>query len=171
MVLIREETQCDLDAIRQVNDAAFGGNAESRLVDDLRAGNYVVVSLVAVKSGQIVGHILFSDLPIQTDHEPISAASLAPMSVLPEFQRRGIGCALVRAGLTACRERGKAAVIVVGHESYYPRFGFSAQLAKRIECPFPDAGNAWMALELQPGALANVTGRVRYPDPFRVVTE
>jgi putative acetyltransferase len=167
-LLIREETERDHDAIREVNRLAFGGDVESRLGDDLRAGGLVIASLVAVESDQVVGHILFSDLPIETGGEKIPAASLAPMAVRPEFQRRGIGSALVQAGLVACRTRGKAAVIVLGHESYYPRFGFSAQLGKQIACPFPGAGDAWMALELTPLALANVSGRVRYPDAFGV---
>jgi len=167
-LLIREETQADYDAIREVNKLAFGGDDEARLVDQLRATGHFLVSLVAVECDRVVGHILFGDLPIETSRGAIPAASLAPMAVRPEFQRRGIGSALVNAGLAACRERGKAVVIVLGHETYYPRFGFSAQLAKPIECPFPGAGNAWMALELRPGALANASGRVRYPEPFRM---
>jgi putative acetyltransferase len=91
------------------------------------------------------------------------------MAVRPEWQRRGIGSVLVRAGLDLCRARGTAVVIVLGHPGYYPRFGFSTELALRIQCPFPGAGDAWMALELTPGALSGVTGTVRYPAAFGLV--
>ena len=111
-----------------------------------------------------MGHILFSELPIETDQGVLDAVSLAPMSVLPKWQRRGIGSALVRHGLEACRERGKAIVVVVGHPGYYPRFGFSAALAKNLYGPF--SGEAWMAIELKPGALEGVRGAVRYPEAF-----
>src|SRR6516165_5649709 len=97
-VLIRPETAADHDPIRYVNRLAFGQDHEARLVDTLRDGGYVRVSLVAEQTGQIVGHILFSDLPIITGAGTISALALAPMAVLPEFQNRGIGSALVRQG-------------------------------------------------------------------------
>ncbi len=164
--MIREETLHDREAIGDVNRLAFGGQDEARLVDQLRADGLVVVSLVAVEGGEVVGHILFSELPIQTANGAIAAVSLAPMAVRPEWQSRGIGSALVRAGLSACRKRAKSVAIVLGHPNYYPRFGFSPELAKQVECPFPGAGEAWMALELTPGALAGITGTVRYPEAF-----
>jgi putative acetyltransferase len=97
----------------------------------------------------------------------IPAAALAPLAVAPARQRRGIGSALVRRGLDVCRERGRAAVIVLGHPSYYPRFGFSAALARGFRAPY--AGEAFMALELTPGALAAGAGDVRYPKAFELV--
>lgn len=169
MPLIREETAGDYEAIRAVNRVAFGGSEEAALVDRLRADGLAVASLVAVERGEVASHILFSELPVKTDSGAISAASLAPMAVRPEWQRKGIGSALVRAGLDLCRARGKAVVIVLGHPGYYPRFGFSTDLASRIACPFPGADDAWMALELTPGALSGVTGTVRYPAAFGLV--
>lgn len=163
--LIRPETDADHAAIREINRRAFGTDAEGRLVDALRAGGYVRCSLVAEIDSRIVGHILFSDLPIETARGSIPAVALAPMAVLPEYQRQGIGTALVRDGLDRCRAAGAAAVIVVGHPEYYPRFGFSAELGARIESPY--AGPAFMALELVAGSLAGVQGRVDYPPPFR----
>jgi putative acetyltransferase len=160
--LIRPETDADHVAIREVNRRAFGTDAEARLVDALRAGGYVQCSLVAKIDGLVIGHILFSDLPIATARGAIPAVALAPMAVLPEFQRQGIGTALVRDGLDRCRT---AAVIVVGHPEYYPRFGFSAALGAQLESPYP--GPAFMALELVPDCLAGVVGRVEYPPPFR----
>ena len=164
-VLIRPETIADPEAIRNVNCLAFGQDAEARLVDALRDGGYVRLSLVAEKDGEVVGHILFSDLPIITKAGTVPALALAPMSVLPAFQRQGIGSALVRRGLEICREHGHRIVIVLGHPDYYPRFGFSVRLAGPLSSPF-GGGESWMALELVPGALAGVVGNVQYPPPF-----
>ncbi len=160
----REETADDQRAIHQVNTAAFGQPAEGNLVDLLRNDGLAVVSYVAVSSDTVVGHILFSELPIETERGTIPAVALAPMAVLPQFQRQGIGSELVRRGLDICRERGQQAVIVLGHPEYYPRFGFSPQLAERISSPF--SGEAFMALELVTGVLENVQGQVTYPPPF-----
>ena len=90
--------------------------------------------------------------------------ALAPMAVVPELQRRGIGSALVREGLRTCVERGHRIVVVVGHPDFYPRFGFSAGLAGRLKSPF--SGPACMALELVPDAMESVEGEVVYPPPF-----
>lgn len=164
-MLIRTETTADYEAIRQVNGLAFGQDSEARLVDALREGGYVRLSLVAENKGQVVGHILFSDLPIITEAGTASALALAPMAVLPAFQRQGIGSALVQRGLEVSREQGHRIVIVLGHPDYYPRFGFSAKLAELLSSPF-GGGEAWMALELVPGALTGVVGKVQYPPPF-----
>jgi putative acetyltransferase len=166
MNLVRLETTTDVDAVRHVNRLAFGQDAEARLVDALRDGGYVRLSLVAEDNGQVVGHILFSDLPIITDAGTVAALALAPMAVLPQFQNQGIGSALVRRGLDESKGRGHKIVVVLGHPHCYPRFGFSAKLAKPLSSPF-GGGDAWMALELVPGALDGVKGRVEYPPPFR----
>jgi len=162
---IRPETPADHEAVRHVNRLAFGGEDEARLVDALRAGGHARVSLVAEVGGAVVGHVLFSEVPILTDGGTVPALSLAPMAVLPEYQRRGVGSALVREGLRVCQEAGHRIVVVLGHPAFYPRFGFSAGLAERLANPF-HGGEAWMALELVPGALGGVTGWVRYPPPF-----
>lgn len=164
-ILIRPETRSDHESIRHVNQLAFGQNDEARLVDALRDGGHVRVSLVAEKAGQVVGHILFSDLPIITGAAMVPALALAPMAVLPVFQNQGIGSALVRSGLDECRQQGHRIVIVVGHAHFYPRFGFSPKLAANLESPF-SGSDSFMAVELVPGALANVAGRVQYPPPF-----
>lgn len=164
---IRDETVDDRDAIREVNRLAFGGEREARLVDQLRTDGLVVASLVAVEAGAAVGHVLFTALPISTDYGVIPAAALAPLAVVPARQRQGIGSALVRHGLEVCRARGRMAVFVLGHPAYYPRFGFSADLAHGYRAPY--AGEAFMALELMPGALVSAAGDVRYPKAFRLV--
>lgn len=164
--MIRPETPADYPVVFEVNRRAFGQDAEAVLVDALRAGGYAEVSLVAEVAGQVVGHILFSRLPIRTAAGTVDAVSLAPMAVLPDHQRHGIGGELVRAGLEACRAGGHRIAVVLGHPAFYPRFGFAATLAERLETPF-GGGEAWMAVELVPGALAGVEGRVEYPPPFR----
>ena len=162
---IRLETAADHEAVRHVNRLAFGRDNEAGIVDALRSGGYVWVSLVAEVEGRVVGHVLFSDLPILTDGGTVTALSLAPMAVLPEFQRKGIGSALVQKGLDTCRGAGHRTVVVLGHPDFYPWFGFSAKLAEPLSSPF-GGREAWMALELVPGSLDGVTGWVRYPPPF-----
>jgi putative acetyltransferase len=164
-VVIRLEASEDHEAIRHVNCLAFGQDAEARLVDALRDGGYVRASLVAEQDGQVVGHILFSDLPIVTEARTVSALALAPMAVLPKCHNQGIGSAMIRHGLEVCKEQGHRIVVVVGHPHFYPRFGFSSKLASVLASPF-GGGDSWMALELVPGALDGVTGRVQYPPPF-----
>ena len=164
-VEIRPESDQDRQAVWNVNRAAFETEEEANLVDALRDGGYVEVSLVAEVDGEVVGHILFSRLPIVTNFGTVDALSLAPMAVMPSYQRRGIGSKLVAAGLETCREHGHRLVVVLGHPEFYPRFGFSAKLARPLESPF-GGGEAWMAMELVPGTLAGVEGRVEYPPPF-----
>ena len=159
-ITIRPETTADHESIRNVNRLAFGQEAEGELVDALREGGFVRLSLVAELDNKIVGHILFSDIQIGAE----DALALAPMAVVPEHQRQGIGSNLIQAGLEQCRQDGHRIVIVVGHPSYYPRFGFSPELAAQLESKY--AGEAFMALEIMPGALDDVTGEVKYPPPF-----
>jgi putative acetyltransferase len=160
---VRPETPEDREAVLLVNRLAFGREDEARLVDALRDGGYARVSLVAEADGQIVGHILFSTLPIVTPEGTIEVLALAPMAVVPTHQRQGVGSMLVREGLGTCAEVGHRIVIVVGHPEFYPRFGFSAKLAGRLRSPY--SGPAFMAIELVPGALEGVEGEVQYPPP------
>lgn len=153
-------------AVVALHRAVFGGDHEAELVERLDRDGLVMVSLVALERKAVVGHILFSDLAVQIDGRPISAASLAPSAVRPDFRGRGIGTRLVTNGLRILRERGKAAAIVLGHPGYYRRFGFSAELARKLAGPFK--GESFMALELVGGALDGVVGSVRYPAAFRI---
>jgi putative acetyltransferase len=164
-LLIRPENAADRDAIREVNQLTFGGEAEANLVDALRDGGFVTVSLVAETEAKVVGHILFSAVTIRTDIAAFEVLSLAPMAVLPEIQRKGIGSALVHAGIEACRKLPYGSIVVLGHPEFYPRFGFSPDIACRLKCPF-GSGEAWMALELVPESLKGVGGTVEYPPPF-----
>jgi len=162
--VIRQETAADRAAVAALNDAAFGGSAESALVERLRDAGLATISLVAVEPEGLVGHLLLSPLEVEMDGRPVRSLALAPMAVALGRQRRGIGSALVREGLRLAREYGWEAVVVLGHPDYYPRFGFSAGLAARLQGPF--AGPAFMALELVPAALAGERGRVAYPAAF-----
>jgi len=165
-VLIRGRIPADDAAIRALNDAAFGGRYESRLVEELRRAGLAAIELVAEGQGDIVGHILFSALSVVSADRSVRALALAPMSVRPGRQRSGIGSALVRRGLDLARERAWQAIIVLGHADYYPRFGFSRDLARRLKAPF--SGASFMALELQEGALSGDDWRVVYPAAFGV---
>jgi putative acetyltransferase len=166
-MVIRERTSADDNAIRHLNDKAFGGTEESKLIEDLRAAGLAAVELVAVDP-LVDGHILFGALDVAVDSKSVRALALAPMAVQPHRQRRGIGSALVRAGLRRARESGWQAVIVLGHQNYYPRFGFSAALAQSLKAPF--SGASFMALELESGALRSGEGRVLYPPPFGITS-
>lgn len=166
---IREEERSDIPAIRQLNLLAFGSRGEGQLIDRLRSDRLIVTSLVAVDAHEVVGHILFSELPIETSSGTMKGVALAPMCVKPSLQRTGIGAALVREGLEICKKRGYSIAVVLGHPTYYPRFGFSSSQAAGLQSPYSDAGDAFMALELIPGSLGGLSGTVRYPDAFQVV--
>jgi putative acetyltransferase len=161
---IRSETPADHRAIDELILAAFGRREELRLVRLLRDGEYARVSLVAEDDRVIAGHIMFSELAIVTEPETLWALSLAPLSVLPKHQRRGIGSALVGEGLRICRDAGHEIVIVLGDPAFYSRLGFSAALAAPLRSAY--AGPHLMAIELVPGALDGIEGELRYPPPF-----
>jgi putative acetyltransferase len=119
-VEIRGRTAADDAAIRQLNDDTFGGHYESRLIEDLRAAGLDAVELVAVENDDIVGHILFSVLATTIDRQTVPALALAPMAVRPDRQRRGIGSALVRAGLDLARDRDWRATRATIRASAFP---------------------------------------------------
>jgi putative acetyltransferase len=165
---IREEGEGDAKFIREVHRIAFGRSAEAELVDCLRGDGYARVSLVAEADERVIGHVMLSDLPIATSSgAAVECFSLAPMAVLPEYQEQGVGRTLVNAALEASRALGCRVVVVLGHRTYYLRFGFSACTAQQIEASY--GGEDFMALELVPGALAEGGGRVTYPPPFALV--
>ena len=163
---IRLEEAADFDAVRTVVTRAFDHADEADLVDALRRDAHALLSLVAEVDGTIAGHILFSRMWVDTSAAKVPAVALAPVSVLPEFQRRGIGGALIHRGLEMLRDTEERIVFVLGHHDYYPRFGFSAEKAAHIESPFPR--EAFMAMELRAGALDGLRGRVVYSPPFGI---
>jgi putative acetyltransferase len=165
-IAIRPERPEDVAAVSMVERAAFDRTEEADLVDRLRASVRPHVSLVAEVAAEIVGHIFFSPVTIAAASSQLKPMGLAPMAVMPARQRAGIGGALIRAGLGACRELGAGAVVVLGHAEYYPRFGFVPAVRFGLRCEYPVPDEAFMALELVPGALRGVTGLVRYAPEF-----
>ena len=162
---IRPERAADIAAVRAVNRIAFETSTEADLVDALRAQAEPIISLVADDAGSIVGHILFSPVTL-SGHEELKIMGLAPMAVIPTEQRRGIGSALVRAGLERCKQLGCGAVIVVGHAEYYPRFGFVPASRFGIGCEYDVPDEVFMVQELEPGILRGKSGTIRYHAAF-----
>lgn len=142
---------------------------EGKLVENLRKNPKFVpeLLLVAEINGKIAGHILFFPVVIKLENgEEEEIISLAPLAVLPEFQRQGIGGELIRERLKACQRLGFDSVIVLGHPEYYSKFGFKPANMWGITDPFGAPAEAFMALELKEGALEGAGGVVEYPDEF-----
>ena len=167
MLLIRPEQPEDIEAIRQVNEQAFGRADEANLVDALRTGGKAVLSLVGVEGDRIVGHIFFSPVTIESDDGIVPAVGLAPMAVVPARQRRGMGSRLVRAGLDECRNAGYNYGVVLGHPTYYPRFGFVPARQYGITSEYKVPDEACMILAWPGGVLRHRRGLVRYEPEFR----
>jgi putative acetyltransferase len=161
-MIIRREAPSDRAAIRRVNEAAFGGSGEANAIDALRNRGQLALSLVAVEDEQVVGHILFTPAIIESADRVWPALGLAPLAVLPECQRQGIGTALMQAGLEECRQLGYERIIVLGHTGYYPRFGFVPARRFSIGNQFGVKGDEFMILEMRPGALDGVKGIAKY---------
>lgn len=166
---IRDERPEDEAAVAAVVEQAFGRALEADLVAALRRNGTVALSLVAEAEGRLLGHILFSPVIIEGAAEGFAAAGLAPLAVLPAFQRLGIGSALVSAGLGRARELGYARVLVMGDPAYYQRFGFSPAAAAGIRYPGDLPQEAFMAIALEPGALDGCAGTARYAPEFDAV--
>jgi len=166
MIEIRDERPEDYFAIRDVNVLAFGRSAEALLVERLRAANKAVISRVATIDQHVVGHILFSPVTVESAPTTFSGLGLAPMSVLPEFQNRGIGSKLVHDGLEACKGKGYDLVVVLGHINFYPRFGFLRASDHGLSNEY-GALDAFMVIELRQGALKAVGGLVKYAPEFQ----
>jgi putative acetyltransferase len=165
MRIRREESQ-DVQQIRAIHIAAFGTDAEANIVDALRSEATDVLSLVAEEDGQIIGHIMFSAVRV-VGAPDLRALGLAPLAVIPQRQRVGIGSALVREGLEKCRRSGATAVFVVGHPSYYPRFGFSPASDFGFTCEFEVSDEAFMVAELIPNTLGGQLGTICFHEAFR----
>jgi putative acetyltransferase len=171
MPLLRPESPVDIVAIDRIHELAFGRPDEARLVAALRLTDAYIpeVSLVAADQTEVVGHILLTRILIRSADSVTPALALAPLAVLPDFQRRGIGSALVQHGLDTACQLGHAIVVVLGHAGYYPRFGFEPAHPYGIGAPFAVRSDSWMVRELVPGALRGVCGMVQYAAPFMEV--
>ena len=158
---MRPATPGDWGAIHAVEAAAFGREDEALIVEGVRAEGRALVELVAEREGRVVGHVLFNRMATEPER---FVAGLGPVAVAPAFQGQGIGDALCRAGIEALKRMGCGGVVVLGHPTYYPRFGFSHALAEPLGSPYA-VREAFMALELTPGALSPPLS-VSYPAAF-----
>jgi putative acetyltransferase len=152
-------------AVLDLNRLAFKGDTESRLIKNLAGDASILASFVAVDGGVVVGHILFSPLYVMIDGRRVDAVALAPMCVMPSRQKQGIGTLLVEHGIEAMKSAGQAAIIVLGHVNFYPRFGFRHDLARNLSCAF-NKYDAFMGLELLAGSLGGKPGTCIYPRAF-----
>lgn len=167
-IRVRKEEPQDRAAVFAVNEAAFGRADEARLVERVRASDAFIpeLSLVAELNGELVGHALFSRVHlVDADHrEPL--LGLGPIAVRPEYQRQGIGGALIREGVRLATEMGERAVALIGHPTYYPRFGFRPGRTFGWEVEFPVPAEVFMVLPLREGAAEQLSGTLRYSAAF-----
>jgi putative acetyltransferase len=161
MMSIRPATPRDRDAIRLVEENAFGQQAEAGLVDALVAADDAVVELVAEEDGQVIGHILFSRLFVQEGGREFPAVALAPLAVDPSFHGTGIGGALIREGHIRLKAVGETLSIVLGDPAYYGRFGYTHARAAGFE-------SVWQGDALQALAWGEApeTGQLAYATAF-----
>lgn len=166
-ISIREERADDIHQVSSVNDAAFGQPTEGHIVDRLRGADGEVVSLVAVLDEKVVGHIFFSSVTVETELGLIKGMGLVPMAVVPGHQREGVGSKLVTEGLKKIRKEGYPFVVVLGHETYYPRFGFRPASEYGLKCQWegvPD--EVFMAIIYDKDRMKSVSGTFYYRKEF-----
>lgn len=172
-IILRQETTDDYSEVFELNHIAFGQDNEAKLVDALRNNPTVFIpelSIVAIENSKIIGHILFTKINIKDDKGNINESlGLAPMAVRPEHQKSGIGGQLIRKGFEVAKDLGFKSVIVLGHEHYYPKFGFESADKWNIKAPFDVPSSVFMAIELEKDGLKNIKGTVTYPKEFETV--
>jgi predicted N-acetyltransferase YhbS len=176
MITIRQEEEKDHQSVFQLIEEAFksmeySDHQEQFLVERLRKSEAFIpeLSLVAEnETGKIVGHILFTKLKIINDSETFESLALAPVFVKPEFQNQGIGGQLITSGHFIAKELGYGSVILIGHEEYYPMFGYQKTTNFGISFPFEIPEENGMAIELIENSLKNKKGTVKYPKEFGI---
>jgi putative acetyltransferase len=166
MITIRQEQPQDLKAIRAVIRRAFGQTQEADLVDKLRQNYNDLLSLVAVRQNKVVGHILFTPVTIESADTAVRGMALAPMAVMPEYQRQGVGAELVRAGIEQLKKRGCLFIIVLGHAEYYPRFNFEPASRYGIRSEWEVEDDTFMILVLNEFEMQSISGVARYLPEF-----
>jgi putative acetyltransferase len=164
-MIIRREIPADHEEISCLLMEAFGRPHESLLVDDLRSSGKLVISLVALIDSRVAGHVLFTEVSIDPACPEWAALGLAPLAVSPPFQGKGVGTALVKSGIEACRQEGCTSLFVLGEPKYYSRFGFVPARSFGLADIY-GAGDAFMAMEILPGALSGKNGTVKYQREF-----
>ena len=161
---IRETTDADLKDILFVEREAFNSNKEADLTRDMLADPTAkpFLSLIAYIQNQPAGHILFTKAHL-SNNPKVAVSFLAPLAVVPKFQKQGIGSALIKKGLELLSKSDVDLVFVVGHPTYYPRHGFTpaGKLGFEAFCPIPEKdANAWMVQALRPNLIGSVSGKV-----------
>ena len=167
MINIRIESQEDIRQVRILNEQAFEQPAEANVVDKLRQNCPEYLSLVAEDGKSIVGHILFTPAVIEDTTQRIKGVGLAPMAVMPDRQKQGIGSSLVERGLEILRKQGCPFIVVLGHPEYYPRFGF--ELASKYGLVSQWEGvpdEAFMVIVMNQTALEGISGVAKYRAEF-----
>lgn len=165
---IRREQPDDAPAIRAIHLAAFETPFEADLVDRLRAELDPWYSFVADTDGAVVAHVSFSPVMITPPPKhPVSLVGLGPMAVRPDHQGRGVGSALADGALAALGDEAVDAVFVLGHPEWYPRFGFRPARRFGIELALDAPASSFMALEVTPGVLLNIAGKINYHSAFK----
>ena len=171
MADIRREQPDDDAAIRNVNDRAFGRTVEGAVIEQLRGAAEGLLSLVAVVDGAVVGHVLFSPVRLEAEGGgERSGMGLAPLAVLPEWQRQGIGSELVGAGLAVLRQMQCPFVVVLGHPGYYSRFGFEPASMHGIRCKWNVPDEAFMILVLDEDSMREASGVALYRSEWDAAT-
>ncbi len=166
MITVRDEQPDDGLVVRMLNERAFGGPAEAKIVERLRQNCPGAVSLVACVEDTIVGHILFSPVELQAEKKSVEGMGLGPVAVLPEFQRKGVGTALIQTGITKLRILGCPFVVVLGHPGYYPRFGFERASLYGIRSQWDVPDNVFMVLILDEPSMDGIWGVAHYREEF-----
>ena len=163
---IRKEKDSDKEKIWQVNAEAFDSEAEANLVNSLRDSGISFISLVAEEDEEIIGHILFTPVELIGDDYSLKLMGLAPMSVRPDLQKKGIGSQLVKTGIENCAAQGYDAIVVLGHPEYYPKFGFVPSVKYGIKSEYDAPDEAFMILELKESSLKDENGIIKYHVAF-----
>ncbi len=162
-MIIRPETAADHDAIRNVNDEAFGGTLEGKLIDAIRASDRYVpeLSLVAVSEGQTLGHVISSYVDVEPGARRV--LQVGPLAVLPAHQRRGIGTALMEETIRVADARAEPLLLIEGNPAYYERFGFTRADAVGIEPPAEAHGPQYFMIRPLTAYDPSFRGRAIYP--------
>jgi putative acetyltransferase len=161
-LLVRSEEAGDAVDVRAVHVAAFGQPDEADLVEALRRDGLAVVGAVAEVNGRVAAHALLSRISVGG----APALALAPVGVLPEHQREGLGTAVVRAAIAEATLLGERLIVVLGEPSYYARFGFGSAADAGVTAPW--SGPALQVLAL-PAYDGGTRGEAVYPAPFHAV--
>jgi putative acetyltransferase len=166
LIKVREERPEDIEAIRVINQDAFGQSQEGQIVDALRANAAVLLSMVAALDGCVIGHILYSPVFIDSGGKKVIGAGLGPMAVLPRYQRQGVGRKLIESGNNRLRQAGCPFIVVLGHPDYYPRFGFKPASAYGIRCEWDVPDDVFMAIIMDHLKMEGVSGLAKYRREF-----